>query len=269
MRHGRFSQSAFLIAVVLSTPVIATAAQAGHRARGAASAQGQAVPRAGAGRSDSQPGPSPEARRAQPPPATAPAPSAPSTQPQARRGEFPRASVTPRALPRAVAPPQDVRPLYRPDYRPNYQPGYRPSYQPDYRPYYRPYYSFLPRVHLRFGLWAGYPVTYPVYLYPAYLYPAPYPGPSYPTSVYPVPGAASIGAVGALSFDINPSDARIYVDLQYVGVAGQFSPTQPPLSLAPGRHHVEIHASGFEVIAFDVDIAPGEVIPYQGDLQRF
>jgi hypothetical protein len=182
-------------------------------------------------------------------------------------------SASSRLIPRVVAPPQSVGPQNRPDYRPSYQPGYRPSYRPDYRPdyrpYYRPYYSFLPRVHVRFGLWAGYPVTYPVYLYPAYLYPAPYPGPSYPASVYPVPGAAAIEAVGGLSFDITPSDARIYVDLQYMGIAAQFSATQAPLALAPGRHHVEIHASGLEVIAFDVDIAPGEVIPYQGDLRRF
>jgi hypothetical protein len=114
-------------------------------------------------------------------------------------------------------------------------------------------------------------VTYPVYLDPGYPYGAttyPY---SYPPGGYPLPGTTTVtsGAVGGLSFDIDPANALVYVDMQYYGEAGQFSPTQAPLSLPPGRHHVEIQAAGFEVIAFDVDIAPGQVIPYQGDLRRF
>ena len=105
-------------------------------------------------------------------------------------------------------------------------------------------------------------------MYPAASYPYAY---TYPQTVYQLPGttAGAINAAGGLSFDISPSDARIYVDQQYMGIAAQYLPTEPPLSLAPGRHRVEIHASGFEVIAFDVDILPGQVIPYQGDLQRF
>ena len=186
--------------------------------------------------------------------------------------------------------PSNGNPVYRPNYQPNYQPNYRrayrpsygasygpvyPAYRPVYRPYYnayyRPYYTFQPRLHVRFGLWVGVPVAYPVYMYPAASYPYAY---TYPQPVYPTAGAvaaagAIVSAAGGLSFDINPSDARIYVDLQYLGIAAQFLPTEPPLSLAPGRHRVEIHASGFEVIAFDVDILPGQVIPYQGDLQQF
>jgi hypothetical protein len=89
----------------------------------------------------------------------------------------------------------------------------------------------------------------------------------YRTGIYP--SAAAIGAAGGLSFEIRPEEAGVYVDGQYVGTAGQFTPDQPPLALAPGRHHVEIRAPGFEIIAFDVDILPGQVIPYQGDLRRF
>ena len=162
-------------------------------------------------------------------------------------------------------------PAYRPAYRPSYQPvypAYRPVYRPYYGAYYRPYYNFQPRFHLNFGLWVGVPVAYPYYMYPAASYPYAY---TNPQPVYPVTGstATAVNAAGGLSFDIMPSDARIYVDEQYFGIAAQYTPTEPPLSLAPGRHHVEIHASGFEVIAFDVDILPGQVIPYQGDLQRF
>jgi hypothetical protein len=123
-------------------------------------------------------------------------------------------------------------------------------------------------------LWVGFPVAYPAYFYPSapypyqYQYPTPYPNANaYPTGVYAAPGAS--GAAGGLSFDISPAEAGVYVDGQYVGTADQFAPSQPPLALAPGRHHIEIREPGFEVIAFDVDILPGQVIPYQGDLRPF
>jgi hypothetical protein len=184
----------------------------------------------------------------------------------------------------------DYRPNYRPEYRPQYQPNYRTLYRPDYRPTYRPYYTFLPRVRLGFGLWIGYPVRYPTYFYPypsyPYVYTYPYPTPApypataypatgYPATGYPVPGTlpgagtSAVGAAGGLSFEITPPEAGVYVDGLYIGTVGQFTPNQPPLSLAPGRHHVEIREPGFEVIVFDVDILPGQVIPYRGELQRF
>jgi len=227
--------------------------------------------------------------------------------PPPRRGEFPTATAVARtvpqglrpggAVPQAVPPPitrpqiqtlhpndhPDYRPDYRPgnrsgyqgNYRPQFQPSYRQLYRPDYRQSYRPYYTFRPRARLGFGLWIGYPVTYPTYFYPSNAYPyaynSPYPS-AYPyrTEIYPAPGAtASIGAAGGLSFDITPAEAGVYVDGYYMGPVAQFTPDQPPLALAPGRHHVEIREPGFEIIAFDVDILPGQVIPYQGDLRRY
>jgi hypothetical protein len=168
----------------------------------------------------------------------------------------------------------DYRPNYRPDYRPQYRPNDRPLYRPGYRPSYRPYYTFRPRVRIGFGLWVGYPVAYPAYFYPSaaypydYQYPAQYPNANaYPSGVYATPGDP--GAAGGLSFDISPAAAGVYVDGQYVGTADQFAPSEPPLTLAPGRHHIEIREPGFEVIAFDVDILPGQVVPYQGDLRPF
>jgi len=169
--------------------------------------------------------------------------------------------------------------MYRPDYRsyrPSYRPDYRSSYYSNYRTTYRPYYTFRPRVRLGFGLWVGYPVVYPYYTYaypysypyrPAYPYPYPYTY-SNPVSIYSPAGNAAV-ASGGLSFDITPPQAAVYIDGQYVGVVSQFSPDQPPLWLLPGRHHVEIREPGYEVVAFDVDIVPGQVIPYHGDLRRF
>jgi len=71
-----------------------------------------------------------------------------------------------------------------------------------------------------------------------------------------------------MSFEIQPSDAQIYVDGRYVGTVGQFSPTSQPLGLAVGRHHIRITAPGYRAMEFDADVVSGEVLPYQGTLER-
>lgn len=285
-----FSSSAVAIigVVVLAAP--GSLAAQGARQRGTASSAGQAVPR-----SEAQKGArdqAPPAAQAEPQRAAEPARSAVPTRvaPQ-RRLDFPNATATavPRPVPRVVMPqvvvPQVVqprvetvrpndhpiyRPNYRPEYRAQYQPNYRTLYRPPTRTYYRPYYTFVPRVRLGLGLWVGYPVRYPTYFYPVASYPYVYTYPYPNTSPYPAYStAAAVGAAGGLSFEITPPEAGVYVDGQYVGTVAQFTPDQPPLSLAPGRHHVEILEPGYEIVAFDVDIIPGEVIPYNGDLRRF
>ena len=173
--------------------------------------------------------------------------------------------------------------------------------------FYRPYYSFRPRFSLSFGLWAGYPVPYAYsyydpyfygsynYGYPATVYPSnPYPPNPYPASPYPayppatsypqsdsaqvypqtVPDPNSIGVqpgqsnLGGLSFDITPSDAQVLVDGNAVGTVDQFSASSQPLGLSPGRHRVEIEAQGYRTVSFDVDIISGQVLPYQGAMER-
>jgi hypothetical protein len=175
-----------------------------------------------------------------------------------------------------------------------------------YRPYYRPYYAFRPRLSLGFGLWVGYPVTYPYYYgyygySDPYAYPYPYPysapyayqpygyaapgyGYSTPGYGYPAPNSSSgyppqytapgsVGvqqgerASGGVSFEITPSTAAVFVDGTYVGTVVSFGPTSQPLGLTPGRHHIEIRASGYQTMTFDTDVMPGQVIPYQGTLQ--
>jgi hypothetical protein len=124
--------------------------------------------------------------------------------------------------------------------------------------YPRPYYSFRPRYFLGFGLYLGYAIPYPVaYGYPTYVYGAP--------AAY----APEWGTYGGLSFDIIPDDASVIVDGSYVGMARDFSPLRQPLTLTAGRHHVELQAADREPVAFDVEIAAGQVLPYRGALQRY
>ena len=153
-------------------------------------------------------------------------------------------------------------------------------------------------------MWAGYPVPYAYayydpfyygsynYPYPATVYPTnPYPS-NYPSNPYPayppptnypqsdqaypqtVPDPNSIGVqpgqanLGGLSFDITPSDAQVLVDGNLVGTVDQFSPSSQPLGLPPGRHRVQIEAQGYRTISVDVDIISGQVLPYQGAMER-
>ena len=58
------------------------------------------------------------------------------------------------------------------------------------------------------------------------------------------------------------------MDGSAIGTVGQFTPTSQPLGLTVGRHRIEVRASGYQTMAFDVDIVAGQVIPYQGTLER-
>ena len=141
----------------------------------------------------------------------------------------------------------------------DYQRGGSPSYYSSgryaSRPVYRQYYSFRPRISLGFGIYLGYPVSFPTWYDPYVpgMYSAYRPGVSY----------------GGVSFDIAPYDAAVYVDGQYVGVVEDFSATQPPLTLTAGRHHIDLESPGFQPMSFDLTVVPRQVIPYQGTLPRY
>ena len=79
------------------------------------------------------------------------------------------------------------------------------------------------------------------------------------------PGQANTGGI---SFEITPNTAEVFVDGSYVGTVGEFTPTSQALGLTPGRHRIEIRASGYRSWDFEEDIVAGQVIPYQGTLQR-
>ena len=173
--------------------------------------------------------------------------------PQARSRDFASRGFAPRFVePRAFAPRVVVPRSY--GYG-GY--GYRPYVSRGYGYGYRSSYVFRPRFSIGFGIFAGYPVPY------SYAYPVPYPAPAYG---YP---SASVqnAAYGGLSFELSPDTAAVYVDGNYAGTAGDFYDPSRPLSLAAGRHQVEVQAPGYRTLLFDVDVTAGQVIPYRGDLQ--
>jgi hypothetical protein len=145
--------------------------------------------------------------------------------------------------------------------------------------FFHPYYTFRPYLSLGYGLWMGYPFAYPYAYYDPYYYPyspyyvSPYGYPPY-SSAYPSASSGSVDVqpsqtnTGGISFDVTPSTAQLFVDGRLVGTVGQFTPTTQPLGLNAGHHHVELRASGYHTMSFDLDIIAGQVIPYQGALEQ-
>ena len=198
--------------------------------------------------------------------------------PDAQRQSQPAPRQDQHAAPRQEqAAPRTYAPRYEPRYAvPRsysgryYGPRYvGPRFSIAPRHFYRPYYVFRPRLSIGFGLWAGYPITY----YDPYYYPYEY----YPYATaqpgYPLPPSGSVNVqpdqtrMGGISFQITPGTAEVWVDGNYFGTVGQFTPESQPLGLMAGRHHVELREPGYEVSSFDVDIVAGQVIPYSGALQ--
>lgn len=85
------------------------------------------------------------------------------------------------------------------------------------------------------------------------------------------PNASSIDRVaahltGRLRLDVQADGGlQLYVDGYYVGTSEDLN---DELELEAGPHNIEIRAPGYETLAFDVKIAPGRSITYQGALTR-
>jgi hypothetical protein len=282
------------VVVVATMALAATPAFAQQRDH-SRSSEGRAAARSGDSRRSETPRAQPPARRAEPQQqqrAEAPRAEAPRATPRGepqrpvqgaatpraeapRRVEVPRADgrrvepraevVAPRAIPRGQAVPRAqvivprgergvvVAPrVYAPRAYGYY--GYGGGY--GYRPY-----VFRPRTRLAFGIYLGYGVPYAY----SYAYPVPvygYGAPSAPVYITP-----SSTMYGGLSLEITPSDAQVFVDGQYVGLVRDFDGATAPLNLTAGQHRLELSAPGYEPLALDVNVVPGQLVPYRGDMQ--
>lgn len=126
----------------------------------------------------------------------------------------------------------------------------------------QPYYAFRPRLTLSFGFHVGYGFSYPFSYWDPYAF--------YNYNLGIRPGYTNYSTyynrVGGVSFEIDPYDAEVYVDGDFIGYASDFGPEQMPLTLLSGRHHVELCAPGYQDVSFDITVVAGQVIPYQGTL---
>jgi len=122
-------------------------------------------------------------------------------------------------------------------------------YYPRY--YYRPYsFGYGPggRGHFYFDLY-----------YNSYIW--------HPYSVYRYGTYGSYGyPVGELRLKVHPRDAQVFIDGYYAGRVDEFDGIFQSLRLEEGEYQVEIVLPGYEPLAFDVRIFPGEKTTYEGDL---
>ena len=122
-------------------------------------------------------------------------------------------------------------------------------------------------------------LTYPFYFddfdfayrFPYGLYPhSPY---WYPPYGYPdvAPGCVTVDgeaqATGAVRLDIPQKEAAVYIDGFYVGAVEDFNDATEQLTLAPGPHHLELRATGFQTLIFNVNIQAGRTITYRTPMQ--
>ncbi len=73
---------------------------------------------------------------------------------------------------------------------------------------------------------------------------------------------------GELKLKVKPRHAVVYVDGYYVGEVDEFDGIFQSLHIEPGPHRIEIEASGYEPLTFDIRILPGRTITYNGELER-
>ena len=150
--------------------------------------------------------------------------------------------------------------VYAPRYSPHYSPrgyGYYGS-----QSYYRPY-MFRPRYSIGFGIFSGFPVPY-TYSYSSPIWVYGYRAPR--DRVFVTPGSPYYGGI---ALEMTPYDADVFVDGTYAGRVEDFDGATQPLTLSAGIHEIEVQAQGYEPMRINVEVQPGQVIPYRGDLRPY
>ncbi len=73
--------------------------------------------------------------------------------------------------------------------------------------------------------------------------------------------------VGMLRLDVTPESAQVFVDSYFAGIITDID-DQRVLTLAAGPHRIELRASDYQPVTFDVRIDPHETIVYRAALDR-
>ena len=72
---------------------------------------------------------------------------------------------------------------------------------------------------------------------------------------------------GRLVLDLSPTTAQVYVDGYYAGAPEDFGLARGGGLLAAGPHRVDISAAGYEPIAVDLMVTPGQPVTYRASLK--
>jgi hypothetical protein len=158
--------------------------------------------------------------------------------------------------------------------------GYGRGYYPYYGHY--PYYGYG-YGHYPYGWAFGLGLSFYYgngYAAPYYAYPAPAPydagyasegpyvrvanGPSEEDAYRDEPPEAGPAETAELRLFVQPDDASVYVDDRFRGIARRLA----RLSLAPGRHRVQVARPGFRSADRDVYVEPDRAVSLQIELER-
>jgi len=86
--------------------------------------------------------------------------------------------------------------------------------------------------------------------------------PAYPQASY------TSSDEGSLKLKIKPRQAEVYVDGYFVGVVDDFDGIFQRLHVESGPHRIEVRASGYETLEFEVRITPEHTTTYTGELKK-
>jgi PEGA domain len=77
----------------------------------------------------------------------------------------------------------------------------------------------------------------------------------------PIPGRP----YGGVRITGAPRDARVFADGYFVGIVDDFDGIFQHINLEAGPHHIEVEWGGYQPIAFDVYVRPGETTTFRAD----
>ncbi len=144
--------------------------------------------------------------------------------------------------------------------RPGYGGGYYPHWNSWYYPYYPLSYGFF------WDPWWGY--GYPYGGYGGYGYGAGYgAGFGYGYGSYGAYQGPTYQIYGGLRLKVRPREAEVFVDGYFAGVVDDFDGAFQQLNLDVGPHRIEVRATGYETISFEIRTQPDEKITYKGELK--
>ena len=111
--------------------------------------------------------------------------------------------------------------------------------------------------------------AYSTYRFSPFAYGSPFYGGLTWNSYGYLPGADSDAeATGSLRLHVEPRTAQVFVDGYYVGIVDDFDGHFQHLDLTPGAHRIEIRATDYAPLIFDVAIQPHHTVDYRGALTQ-
>ena len=84
----------------------------------------------------------------------------------------------------------------------------------------------------------------------------------------PVPAGMARTDLAAVSTDVEPEHARVYLDGELIGVADDFDGTPSYLFLKPGHYKLEFRLGGYKTESMEINAQPGQQYPVNFKLAR-